>query len=47
MTTMGALTASLAHEVNQPITAVVTNAYACLHWLEGRPRISRKRARPR
>jgi NO-binding membrane sensor protein with MHYT domain len=35
VTTMGALTASLAHEVNQPITAAVTNAHACLHWLAG------------
>jgi NO-binding membrane sensor protein with MHYT domain len=33
--TMGALTASLAHEVNQPIAAAVTNANACLHWLAG------------
>jgi PAS domain S-box-containing protein len=33
MTTMGELTASLAHEVNQPIAAAVTNAYACLRWL--------------
>jgi PAS domain S-box-containing protein len=33
VTTMGELTASLAHEVNQPITAAVTNANACLRWL--------------
>jgi NO-binding membrane sensor protein with MHYT domain len=33
VTTMAELTASLAHEVNQPISAGVTNAYACLHWL--------------
>ena len=32
--TMGELTASLAHEVNQPIAAAVTNAYTCLRWLE-------------
>lgn len=45
VTTMGALTASLAHEVNQPITAVVTNAYACLHWLEGEaPNLAEARA---
>jgi signal transduction histidine kinase len=31
--TMGELTASLAHEVNQPIAAAVTNANACLRWL--------------
>ena len=30
---IGELTASLAHEVNQPITAAVTNANACLRWL--------------
>jgi NO-binding membrane sensor protein with MHYT domain len=34
-TTMAELTASLAHEVNQPIAAVVTNAHACLRWLAG------------
>lgn len=30
---MGELTASLAHEVNQPITAAVTDANTCLRWL--------------
>jgi signal transduction histidine kinase len=29
------LTASIAHEVNQPLAAVVTNANACLRWLAG------------
>ena len=33
--TMGELTAALAHEVNQPITAAVTNANACLRFLSG------------
>jgi two-component system, LuxR family, sensor kinase FixL len=33
VTTMGELAASLAHEVNQPIAAAVTNADACLRWL--------------
>ncbi len=33
VTTMAELTASLAHEVNQPISAAVTNADACLRWL--------------
>src|SRR6202166_518643 len=33
VTTMGELTASLAHEVNQPIAAAVTSANACLRWL--------------
>jgi NO-binding membrane sensor protein with MHYT domain len=35
VTTMGELTASLTHEVNQPIAAVVVNADACLLWLAG------------
>ena len=33
MTTMGELTASIAHEVNQPLTAVLNNANACLDLL--------------
>jgi PAS domain S-box-containing protein len=37
VTTMGELTASLAHEVNQPIAAAVTNANACLRWLAAAP----------
>jgi C4-dicarboxylate-specific signal transduction histidine kinase len=37
VTTMGELTASLAHEVNQPIAAAVTNANACLRWLTSDP----------
>ncbi len=35
VTTMGELAASIAHEVNQPITGVVINANACLRWLAG------------
>jgi PAS domain S-box-containing protein len=35
LTTMGELTASLAHEVNQPIAAASTNAKTCLRWLAG------------
>ncbi len=35
--TMGELVASIAHEINQPLTGVVTNAEACLHWLDGDP----------
>jgi C4-dicarboxylate-specific signal transduction histidine kinase len=31
--TMGVLTASIAHEVNQPLTGIVTNSAACLRWL--------------
>jgi len=30
---MGELTASLAHEIKQPITAAVNNAKTCLRWL--------------
>ena len=37
VTTMGQLTASIAHEVNQPIAAAVTNAYAALRWLRASP----------
>jgi C4-dicarboxylate-specific signal transduction histidine kinase len=33
VTTMGELTASLAHEINQPIAAAVTDANTCLRWL--------------
>jgi NO-binding membrane sensor protein with MHYT domain len=45
VTTMGELTASLAHEVNQPIAAAVTNAHACLRWLAGdTPNIEKARA---
>src|SRR5712675_1625317 len=35
--TMAELTASLAHEVNQPIAAVVANADACMRWLARDP----------
>jgi PAS domain S-box-containing protein len=34
ITTMGQLTASIAHEVNQPLAAVVANADAALRWLD-------------
>ena len=33
LTTMGGFAASIAHEVNQPLMAVVTNADTCLRWL--------------
>jgi len=33
VTTMGELTASLAHEIKQPIAAAVTNAKTCMRWL--------------
>ena len=34
VTTLGQLTASIAHEVNQPLAALVANAEACLNWLD-------------
>jgi PAS domain S-box-containing protein len=34
VTTLGELTASIAHEINQPLAAVVANAEACLGWLD-------------
>jgi len=34
---MGELAAAIAHEVNQPLGAVVTNASASLRWLAGQP----------
>jgi PAS domain S-box-containing protein len=37
VTALGELAASIAHEVNQPLTAVVTNAAACLRWLDREP----------
>lgn len=36
VTTMGELAASIAHEMNQPLTAVATNGAACLNWLDRR-----------
>jgi len=35
VTTMGELAASIAHEVNQPLAGIVTNAKASLNWLAG------------
>ena len=34
---VGELSASIAHEVNQPLTAVVANGNACLRWLSAQP----------
>jgi two-component system, LuxR family, sensor kinase FixL len=36
VTTMGQLAASIAHEINQPLTGVVTNGYTLQHWLNER-----------
>jgi signal transduction histidine kinase len=33
VTTMGELAATIAHDINQPLAAVVTNANACIRWL--------------
>jgi PAS domain S-box-containing protein len=34
VTTLGELTASIAHEINQPLAAIVANADACRSWLD-------------
>jgi PAS domain S-box-containing protein len=45
VTTMGELTASLAHEVRQPIAAAVMNANSCVRWLaHAQPDITEARA---
>ncbi|MDB5043276.1 MAG: hypothetical protein JWN27_4002 [Candidatus Eremiobacteraeota bacterium] len=37
VTMMGQLAASIAHEINQPVAAAVTNAHAALRWLDAEP----------
>jgi signal transduction histidine kinase len=37
VTTLGEIAASIAHEVNQPLTAIVTNANACTRWMYAQP----------
>jgi C4-dicarboxylate-specific signal transduction histidine kinase len=37
LTTLGELTASIAHEINQPLAAAVINGNACLRWLADQP----------
>ena len=37
LTSMGEMAASIAHEINQPLAAVVNNANAGLRWLDNRP----------
>ena len=37
VTTLSALTASIAHEVNQPLSGIITNAGTCLRMLDGDP----------
>src|SRR5258706_4825515 len=44
VTTLGEIAASIAHEVNQPLAAVVANAEACLRWLDrGTPDLEKAR----
>ena len=45
VTTFGELAASIAHEVNQPLSGIVTNSHACLRWLAVIHPISMKPAR--
>jgi PAS domain S-box-containing protein len=37
VTTLNALTASIAHEINQPLSGIITNASTCLRMLNGEP----------
>jgi signal transduction histidine kinase len=37
VTMMGQLAASIAHEINQPVAAAVTNAHAAMRWLDAQP----------
>ena len=37
VTTLGELTAAIAHEVNQPLTGLVSSGNACLRWLAAEP----------
>ena len=44
VTTLGELTASIAHEVNQPLAGISSNAEACLRWLDrGTPKLDAAR----
>lgn len=37
LATVGELSASIAHEINQPLSAVVSNGDACIRWLNASP----------
>jgi signal transduction histidine kinase len=37
VTTVGELAASITHELNQPLTGVISNSHACLRWIETTP----------
>jgi C4-dicarboxylate-specific signal transduction histidine kinase len=43
---IGEMSSSLAHELNQPLTAIVSNSQAALRFLGGGPAASRNCARP-
>jgi len=43
VTTLGEMSASIAHEVGQPLAAIVTNGEACLRWLSNNFRRSPKK----
>src|SRR5882724_2863728 len=44
VTTLGELAASIAHEINQPLAAIIADANACLHWLAAdRPDVDKVR----
>jgi PAS domain S-box-containing protein len=41
VTALGELAASIAHEINQPLAAIIADANACLHWLDAdRPELA-------
>jgi PAS domain S-box-containing protein len=45
LTAMGQLSASIAHEIKQPLTAIAANADTCLHWLSAEePDLAKARA---
>jgi PAS domain S-box-containing protein len=41
VTTMGEFAASIAHEINQPLAAIVASGNACQRWLESGPNVNR------
>jgi len=45
VTTMGELVASIEHEVNQPLEAIVTNGQACVRYCRVRRQIWKSRAK--
>src|SRR6267154_426438 len=45
ITAMGEMAVSITHEVTQPLTGIITNGNACLHWLAGAtPNLEKARA---